>query len=253
MRRRLLGLVGVLLVILLATSPASSATNSGPPPDLWGRTDHEGKYVFGWRKIRSEDGKVIKGPEITINGTVWLDVDADADRQTSDPVAPDTRIVFSPRGMSGPNDLPRSITIHVFMGIDPPTGGGCVVIPYPVPKNQLTVDIRVTLYSDAHLAARDSILNWPIANGHFFKETAVGDVDLYDFAGHYQVCDGGFKVTNADGNPERGWFLLTSSVSCTPQAGMAGYANDSRLRIKYLLRWTPTKVAKGDKVLGLRY
>ena len=81
MRRRLSGLVGVLLVILLATSPASSATNSGPPPDLWGRTDHEGKYVFKWRKIKSEGGEVIRGPEITINGTAWLDVDVDAIRQ----------------------------------------------------------------------------------------------------------------------------------------------------------------------------
>ena len=175
--------------------------NSGPPPDLWGRTDHEGKFVFKWRKIKSEGGKVIRGPEITINGTAWLDVDVDAIRQPSDPVVPDQAIVFSPYGMRSPNDLPRSITIHVFIGIDPPTGGGCVVIPYPMTEDKLTVDIRATLYSDAHLAARDSLLKWPVADGHFFKEAAVSDVDLYDFPSHYQRCDGGFTVTNADGIP----------------------------------------------------
>ena len=56
MRWRLLVIVGVLLVIPTATLPVSGAPNSGPPPDSWGRTDHDGKYVFKWRKIRSEDG-----------------------------------------------------------------------------------------------------------------------------------------------------------------------------------------------------
>ena len=57
------------------------------------------------------------------------------------------------------------------------------------------------MYSEPHLVARNSLLNWPVADGHFFKEAAVSDPDLYGFPGNYKWRDGGFTVTNGDGIP----------------------------------------------------
>ena len=161
---------------------------------------------------------------VTIVGTVWIDENADGIRQPSEPGVPgdaihawinglygdtlvtDERGHFSltlrrpshRAGMRGyfPGASIRLYSYHLRPGDEPVferssgysyTHFGCAIISVKPGDPERTEDIRLV-----HDPDDGSIppLNWPLADGHFFKEAAPR-----------YLCDRGYSVTNADGIP----------------------------------------------------
>ena len=171
----------------------------------------------------AEDTDDDTSNHVTITGTVWLDENEDGMRQPSEPalrgvsveiglnepasseVGADERgryvttaRVGKKRSFGGDRVLLRS---YYFEPGDAPVWGGgsssythrgCAQL-YLIPEfagQIVTVDIRVVRFAGnvSHMPP----MNWPLANGHFFKENNRS-------YGIFRHCDVGFSVTNAAG------------------------------------------------------
>ena len=138
---------------------------------------------------------------VAVSGAVWVDENEDGIRQPSDPVLPgeEVSIHVSSRHYSR---LAGTVTAdeqglyrypETFAGGDftlvthneDPEYYGCARFYVPAGATELTVNLRVVRNVRFRLPPE----NWPVAEGHFFKETSPA----------YPHCDMGFSVTNADG------------------------------------------------------
>ncbi len=152
---------------------------------------------------------------IRVSGTVWVDENADGIRQPSEPVVPPGVSVSMicggflcrgvPTGEGGRYTLvigTGSLRANVFYfkpGAEPvwtvTEGGkkfthfGCHFAWVRPDDSELTLDIRLVGYVYDGKASAPP-LDWPLADGHLFKQTE----------GRYR-CDYGYSVTNADGIP----------------------------------------------------
>ena len=152
---------------------------------------------------------------IKVSGTVWVDENVDGIRQPSEPVVPPGVSVSMmcggylcrgvPTGEGGRYTLvigTGSLRANVYYfkpGAEPvwtvTEGGkkfthfGCHFAWVRPDDSELTLDIRLVGYLYDGKASAPP-LDWPLADGHFFKQTE----------GRYR-CDYGYSVTNADGVP----------------------------------------------------
>ncbi len=198
MRLRIFALV---VAILFSTTLAISPAYASDPDDDW----------------------------VTVSGAIWIDENVDGIRQPSEPGVPGATLEvqvrsWSPAGYSGftsgtraddqgkyryPWTYPEarfSLTVFYLKPGSGPVkktswgvsythfGHTCFYVPSG--NGELTLDIRVLHHSNWRVLGGESRtsppLNWPLADGHFFKETAEY---------RYQYCDAGFAVTNAGGIP----------------------------------------------------
>ena len=67
---------------------------------------------------------------------------------------------------------------------------GCAYLHVPAGESERTVDIRLVRGGEADKVRYTPPKNWPVEEGHFFKEMASPN-----------GCDSGYSVTNADGIP----------------------------------------------------
>ena len=179
--------IGILFFTGLEVWPAHAATNGGI---IVGGTitDKQGQYRWGSMRIK---------------GTVWLDENVDGIRQPSEPALAGSQLIFV---VGGPKHEPVEYKVRAFYlkpGAEPVEDAltfhyshlGCanlVIPPEKAGKVRLTVDIRVLSLKVRYENQDAPPLNWPLADGHFFKETAHPS---------HSYCDAGFSVTNADGIP----------------------------------------------------
>ena len=161
--------------------------------------------------------------KVRITGTVWLDENEDGIRQPGEPALPGVSVGIGHNFPSlsgfGADEQGRYSTIarvrqdedgfrervliwsYYFEPGDAAVWGGgsassthwgCAQV-YLAPElagQTMTVDIRMVRFAgnESHMPP----MNWPLADGHFFKENSRS-------YGRYHHCDTGFSVTNADG------------------------------------------------------
>ena len=153
---------------------------------------------------------------INVSGTFWIDENVDGIRQPSEPVASggdgahgrpiadggtNSIVRFDDEGnFRYPWAYPRARfavwnyhtrpgdSVYLFRsGTYGYSHFGKACFYVPPGSTELTLEIRLLHHSTDPSAPPK---NWPLANGHFFKETS-GDL--------YRGCDSGFAVTNAGG------------------------------------------------------
>ena len=183
--------IGVLFFTGLEGWPAHATTNDWI---IFGgaRADKQGQYRLVGRGI---------------GGTVWLDENADGIRQSSEPALPGSQLVFSApqiRRPDGPDYEQYKVTaFYLKTGAEPVRKAnnfyyshiGCaslIIPPREAGRVKLTVDIRVLSINIMYGNVPSPPRNWPLVDGHFFRETVHPS---------YWGCDAGFAVTNADGIP----------------------------------------------------
>ena len=139
-----------------------------------------------------------------IGGTVWLDENADGIRQPSEPALPGSQLVFAVPKIQGSGYEQYEVNaFYLKPGAEPVRKAnnfyyshiGCaslIIPPREAGRVKLTVDIRVLSINIMYGNVPSPPRNWPLVDGHFFRETADPS---------YWACDAGFAVTNADGIP----------------------------------------------------
>ncbi len=188
-RLSLLALViGILFFTGLEVWPAHAASGNGII--IGGTTtDKQGQYRWGG---------------IGISGTVWLDENVDGIHQSSEPTLAGSQLIFSAPKFQRPDyEQYEVVAFYLKPGAEPVRkannfdyshiGSACLIIPpRDARRIKLTVDIRVlsikVRYGDVPAPPR----NWPLVDGHFFRETAHPS---------YWGCDAGFAITNSGGIP----------------------------------------------------
>ena len=172
--------VGVLLVTLLGESPPRVHALGEERCTRGGLfcTDENGHYTlsrYGW----------------TVTGVVWLDENQDGVRQPDEPVAPYEYIWLAH----------KSETLVVFYtfyrekvneyGDSNEAPHGCAAVGTRG-ATELIVDIRAVWPTGQLEDSNNPPLDWPLADGHFFKQKSSSSS---------KWCDAGFSVTNSDGIP----------------------------------------------------
>ena len=199
---------------------------------------------------------------VTVSGTIWIDENVDGIRQPSEPGIPDFRpsimvdgsfgyravtderghftfnvLAWSGGGRPRPGAFVELEVFYLRPGDEPVwetswgryTHYGCGSVSVKPGDNERTVHIRVVLHPND---GRIPPLDWPLADGHFFKQTKPR-----------YACDAGFSVTNADGIPFWDtWQQLGLENAGYPTSGRFAW-RDYVIQVfqKVALQWRPNR------------